>query len=678
MQERRLHARKLLQHQQRYQEPMRAVPVKRSMHSKRPNQVPSSLKPVKRSGKTEGSTGLSSSSCLPPHPPHVQSAVAATLHEHNFNAFHDLERKRAAALEERVALFREKAKQDKGARAELDRRRTESALMKVEDDASREQQRLMETRRQLKQRRALFDRISATAIFKCTHKMSGKTFLISVYEQKPRGYVLEGIHVAAYDPVTSSTFSLVLSLCQFDSYRYGRSREGLRAFCKWLCLLYEKRKRRFRLVWVGAPCPPPLRVRDYDRTLVCAHKEGVKLTDQAGFALVAVYVRSDAPDSLRFVCGSLRPGNESLVERPVRARHLFAPDDFEMADEDTTEVNGFAAWRHHCGALTAHPALSRGGHGSEHFFSDVAAGWNECHHVYSGTMVVDGARVDAHVYDVNSTEYIIDVGCFNESSAYTPTESPVGASELSSSTSAESPLHYQHRRVVLLKRGVNPYPLMLPPESFGDLLTCVTIEPADNGTGTRRGDDSTGASLTTWRTIVSPKWAEKLAKYVRVLRLTRFGCKVAGVFCLVTVHLVQLKTEYRAHLLLELTPMRASNGDGSSVVKQSLYVSLSDYLRCRTATRRFGFTDNLDVAEECQICAGKQSIDLLVAWYRQSHGHDTQQQHIQEATSALDDYNASMDALASCPGCVAVQTARAGALRDVFAPLLLSEGAALS
>jgi len=628
--------------------------MKRSMHLKRPNQSSSSPKPVKRSVGTGALTGLPR---LPHLHPQLETSVAMTLHECSSQDVHNLDKKRAAALEERAARLQEKAERDKRARVELDHRRAESVLMKAEDDASHEQKRLMEARQRLKQRRALFDRISATAIFKCTHDMNGKTFLISIYEQKPRGYILEGIRVAAYDPVTSSTFSLGLTLRQFDSYGYGRSREGLRAFCRWLCLLYEKRRRRFRLVWVGSPCPPPLRIREYDRTLVCAHKEGVKLSGQAGYALVAVYVRSDAPDTLRFVCGSLRLGSESLVERAIRARYLFAPEDFEIIDKETDDDIECMIWRHHRGTSNGQLAASSGPQ-SDTFLRDSTTGWHECSHVFSGIMLMDGARVDAHIYDVNSTEYIIDADYFSESSANTSKESSAAVA----TSAAEVSLLRHHRRVVLLKRRVNPYPLVLPPESFEDLLACVTVEAVDHGIGKHCRDDSTGATVSAWKAAVSRKWEEKLAKYIRVLRLTRFGCKMAGTFCFVTIYLVQLKTEYRAHLLLEVTPLCAPKGDGTGVMKQSLYINLSDYLRCGAATRRLQLTNDKDTTPyECQGCAGEQTVNKHELPHQLHYDQNAQQLHIQEPTGAP----------TSCPGCLATQTARNIVLHDVFAPLLL-------
>lgn len=146
--------------------------------------------------------------------------------------------------------------------------------------------------------KAMLDQVASCAIFKCTHEMNGKRFLISVYTRNARGYELEGLRIVAYDPRSSAAFTMVMTLREFNSLGYGQTSEGLGAFCKWLCLLYEKRRRQFRLVWSGAPCPPPLRVREHDQSLICVHKEGVKIAADS-YALVAVYLRTDNPSVVR-------------------------------------------------------------------------------------------------------------------------------------------------------------------------------------------------------------------------------------------------------------------------------------------------------------------------------------------------------------------------------------------
>lgn len=478
-------------------------------------------------------------------------------------------------------------------------------LMKREDDRSRAVEQLFKTRQALRRHKAVLARISTTAIFKCSHEMSGKTFLVSIYEQKPRGYVSEGIRVAAYDPVTSATFTLALSLREFDAQGYGRTREGLSAFCKWLCLLYEKRRRRFRLVWSGAPCPPPLRTRDYDRSLICAHKEGLKMSGHGGYALVAMYVRSDDVGTIRFVMNSLKTGE--LVEVATSSKNLFTGDDFVFpVDPIYGKHSYFVDWKHHDG-------LEKGTKMSSGFFTGHSPANQR--RVYSGPISMDGKQVTAHVYDVDSSAYAVDV-------------------VLNDSYPDASSGH--QRSAVLLKRTVNPYGVPLPTSSFGDLLACIKFERAT--TADENGSDKSVA----WQATVSAKWFEKLGKYVRVLRLAKFARKMAGSFCFVTLYLVQQKTEFRAHLLLELTWIASD----SSTSKQSLRIGVSDYLCCSTITRRLGLVDHENL-DECAVCLSR----VLDVFREQSakHHHDGD----------------SFILPSCCPGCLAAQAARIGALQDL-------------
>ncbi|RLN98027.1 hypothetical protein BBJ28_00016317 [Nothophytophthora sp. Chile5] len=426
----------------------------------------------------------------------------------------------------------------------LDRRRAENVNMKLEDALSRAVEQRARLKTRLRSQKARRDRLASCALFKCMHEMNGKRFLVSVYPRNARGYELEGLRIVAYDPSSSATFTLMMSLREYTSLGYGHSSEGLAAFCKWLCLLFERRRRRFRLVWSGTPCPPPLRVREDDKALVCVHKAGVKMR---GYSLVAVYLRTDEPSTVRFVVSCWNGLESLLTEHSVAASRLVLGSDLDIQWE--TSDRGFIVWKHRIeDPQAAEEAVER--------------------RVYSGEVIVDHMSYTVHIYDSNGTEYAVELA---------PKRWETGAS--SSSTA-----HQSSRRLVLLKRDVNPYGVQLPSSSFADLLSSTRFEPVSSG-GTRAIEADGHDAVLGWKAEVASKWLDKLAKYVRVLRLAKYATKVGGVFCFVTISIVQQKTEFRAHLLLELTSLPSGRND--AVTRQSLCIALSDYLRCSNSSRRF-------------------------------------------------------------------------------------------
>ncbi|KAL3670339.1 hypothetical protein V7S43_004649 [Phytophthora oleae] len=158
-----------------------------------------------------------------------------------------LEEKRQRSIYQKRARIEQQARLTKDNELWLDRRRAENVAMKAEDALSRLVEREIKRKLQLKAHRERMDREASCAMFKCMHEMNGKRFVISVYPRNARGYDLEGLRIIAYDPRFSSSFIMTMTLREFNSLGYGRNSEGLGAFCKWLCLLYEKRRRQFRL-----------------------------------------------------------------------------------------------------------------------------------------------------------------------------------------------------------------------------------------------------------------------------------------------------------------------------------------------------------------------------------------------------------------------------------------------
>ncbi|OWZ17372.1 hypothetical protein PHMEG_0008692 [Phytophthora megakarya] len=410
--------------------------------------------------------------------------------------------------------------------------------MKLEDNLSRAVEREQIRKTRLKIRKEMADQVSSCAIYKCMHEMNGKRFLISLYIRNARGYDLEGLRIVAYDPTSSASFTMVMTFREFNSLGYGRTSDGLGSFCRWLCLLYEKRRRQFRLVWSGTSCPPPLRVRVHDQALICIHKEGVKikhlLSDR--YYLVAVYIRADNPSIVRFVVSSWH-GEEFLqTEHAVVAPHMAVGSDLDV-----------------------HTPIDNAGQ-----------------RIYSGEVTVNRARYSVHLYDTNETEYTVEL-----------------IPKLRKGETVQTTLLQVDNKLKLFKREVNPYNVHLSTSNFADLMSLtrfVQTQPRESVKEFPEDIDNDHGCYFQWKAIISPKWAGKLAIYVRVLRLAKYACKIGGVFCFVAVFVVQQKTEFRAHLLLEITwlvpTLSSSCSLGGVATRQSVRIPLSDYIRCANVFRR--------------------------------------------------------------------------------------------
>uniref|UniRef100_K3WBG3 Uncharacterized protein n=1 Tax=Globisporangium ultimum (strain ATCC 200006 / CBS 805.95 / DAOM BR144) TaxID=431595 RepID=K3WBG3_GLOUD len=454
----------------------------------------------------------------------------------------------------RVNLLKELTREEHARAAldaarELERRRHENVQMKREDGLASALERLVRRKQRLKSLKLRLERIASTPFFSCIQLLSGKKWRITMYEQRARGYMLDGLRIVAYDPTSSASYSSHMTTREYTSLGYGRTREGLSTFCKWFCLLYEKRKRHFRLIWSGPPCPPPLRVREYD-SVVCIHKEGVKLSagrKSAGYALISVFVRPNARTRLHFVMSSLKTATSSSMEKVVYAPMLIHDGALQLCYGDHDD--SYVVWKHESGHQRVSPNQNR--------TSEIR--------VYSGEMRIQTHSVLVHVFDVSSTEYALELH-------------PLSPSTLPPELLS---MYITHKRTTLLKHEVNPYDVRLPFSAFGDLLAAITFSaPLDCHAGI---PDSDSASSAGWKPMVSHKWIDTMAKVDRK-------------HFLVTLSVVQQKTEFRSYLLLELTCL-----SGSSMRKQPLRVSLSSYLRCGNVMSRI-FPFDTEGDEGCHVC----------------------------------------------------------------------------
>lgn len=414
------------------------------------------------------------------------------------------------------------------------------------------------------------ERIASMPVFTCVQQLSDKKLRITIYEQRARGYILDGLRVVAYDPTSSSSFPLVMTTREYTSMGYGRTAEGFSAFCKWLCLLYEKRKRHFRLVWSGPPCPPPLRVRDYDSVL-CIHKEGLKSSGRTGglgYLLVAAFVRPNVCTKLHFVVSDLRSG--TCVENVVLASNLVPASALQVEKCGRHLDDSFVVWKYHCNhsgvaGLTSYPHQQSHDHRGET-------------RVYSGETRIQNRVALVHVYDASPTEYIVETH---------QTSSPPNKSSSKLLAPGSHDLATISTRITLVKYEVNPYDVRLPSSAFSDLVASIDFA---------RLTDPDSSMPATGAAIMTPKWMEKLAKYVRVLKMARFGLNIDRQFFFVTLSIVQQKTEFRSYLLLEFSCV----SDLDMKKKQSLRISLSEYLRCINTLRHILPIKIPD--DDCDVC----------------------------------------------------------------------------
>ncbi|KAK1941394.1 hypothetical protein P3T76_007260 [Phytophthora citrophthora] len=520
-----------------------------------------------------------------------------------------LEEKRQRSIYQKRARIEQQARLTKENELGLDRRRAESVAMKAEDALSRLVEREIQRKSLLKARKEKMEREASCAMFKCIHEMNGKRFVISVYIRNARGYDLEGFRFVAYDPRTSSSFTMTMTHREFNSFGYGRTSGGLGAFCKWLCLLYEKRRRQFRLVWSGAPCPPPLRVRENDQALICVQKEGLRMRNvqSGGYSLVAVYLRVDNPSVLSVVVGSWENNEFVLTEHDVEARSLVLGSDLDVhweASGHTTIV-----WKHH-------------------WVKDDTKSSDIGQRIYSSEIVVNQVKYMLHVHDTDESSYTVNFVAKPKKGVSTPEETESGANTL-----------------VLLKEKVNPYNVHLSFSNFADFISLTTFEHI-----TTNGEEH-GQPKFQWKAIVSPKWMGKLAKYVRVLRLAKYACKINGLYCFIAIFIVQHKTEFRAHFLLEMTWLAPtlSSSFGGEPTRQSLRIALSNYLRCVNASRRFGLhNDGIEGGEECSSCLAYTMARVKL------------NENVLAVPNATTDYSLS------CSNCALVQYRRLHALQELI------------
>lgn len=522
-----------------------------------------------------------------------------------------LEHKRSLAIQERERRHFEHARAVAAAAQELDRRRAENIAMRAADELASALERHARKTQRRKELRLRLARLARVPMFAGVQQLSGKTLRVAVFEHRARGYDPDGIRVVAYDPMTSTTYTLTLSTREYRTLGYGRSLDGVRAFCKWLCLLYEKRTRRFRLVWSGPPCPPPLRVREYD-SAICVHKEGVRLATESGERgafVVAAYVRPDAHTKvMHFVVSDLRRGGDaSCLERVVTAAELVSAIALTLQHCDGGSDDSVVVWKH--GLAARADAV------------DVHATSQHETRVYSGEVRLrrDGALALVHVFDASPTEYVVEVHAVNAPSS----ESPA-----THDTTEATPT-----RFALRKCDVNPYGVHLPASAFSDLIASIDIRA-----------HAVAATNACVSAAVASSWLDKLAKYMRVLRLGKVGYRIGRAFYVATLSLVQQKTEFRASLLLELT--RVSSRDSTLGAKQSLRISLSEYVRCSHGARH---VLPIALATTCDVCDASINTEMP---------NDT-------VAERQRDSSASSPSSAACASCVAIQSARLAAIHTL-------------
>ncbi|KAF1789229.1 Zinc finger, C2H2 [Phytophthora cactorum] len=557
-----------------------------------------------------------------------KSSIPVTNGESPETIYHQLEEKRQRMVYLKRSRLEQQARTAKENEHVLDSRRAENVAMKREDTLSRIVELEAKRKAQLRAQKEIMNQVASCAMFKCMHEMNGKRFLISVYTRNARGYDLEGLRIVAYDPSTSATFTLVMTFREFNSLGYGRTSEGLRSFCKWLCLLYDKRRRQFRIVWSGAPCPPPLRVRENDQALVCLHKEGVKMRSSStgSYSFVAVYLRTDDRSTVRFVVGSWHNHEFLLTEHAVAARCLVAASNLDVWWGSTDHA--MIVWRHHADTFNNEEE------------KDKVSTTDIGQRIYSSEVIMNRVKYAVHMYNTSETEYTVELIL-----------KPRKADPI------QEVIHPSVNRLVLNKRSINPYNVHFSSSNYADLISLIRfeqiplLEPIEEGGETCTNEHAT---LFKWKTTISPKWAGKLANYVRVLRLAKYASKISGVFCFIAVFIVQQKTEFRAHLLLEITwlhpTLSSSFSLGGVPTRQSLRIALSDYLRCANDTRRFaaGLADS--EGEECSSC---------VAYT------DARTKLLEQDLCPVPE--TSLDYSSSCSNCTMIQYRRLHAIKELIA-----------
>ncbi|KAF1318007.1 hypothetical protein FI667_g14336, partial [Globisporangium splendens] len=150
--------------------------------------------------------------------------------------FEELEEKRRRANLLKELKREEHTRAALDAARELERRRHENVRMKREDDLTSTLERLVRKKQRLKSLKLRLEYIASTPLFSCIQLLSGKKWRITMYEQRARGYMLDGLRIVAYDPTSSASYS---------SHMTVTSQEN-----EWI--------RRVRLELQRAPCTPKI------------------------------------------------------------------------------------------------------------------------------------------------------------------------------------------------------------------------------------------------------------------------------------------------------------------------------------------------------------------------------------------------------------------------------------
>ncbi|KAE9017240.1 hypothetical protein PR001_g14448 [Phytophthora rubi] len=296
------------------------------------------------------------------------------------------------------------------------------------------------------------------------------------------------------------------------------------------------------------------------------------------FALVAVYLRTDNRSIVRFVVGAWHGHEFLLTEHAVEARDLIIGSDLDAQWKASGHPT--IVWKHNADAFKSEESNAL-----ESLTSSIGM------RVYSSEIVVNRVRYSVHVHDTNESEYTVEL-----------------IPKPKKDKHAQAVIPSDTHRLILHKRQINPYDVHLSSSSFADLLFLTRFEQIPSRSTKPGGDGSDDRNSVEWKATVSPKWAGKLANYVRVFRLAKYACKAGGVFCFVTVSVVQQKTEFRAHLLLEVTLLPSTLSSSSSSLggaesRQLIRIPLSEYLRCANVSRRYtaglGYGEGED---ECTAC----------------------------------------------------------------------------
>ncbi|RHZ00813.1 hypothetical protein DYB37_005374 [Aphanomyces astaci] len=368
---------------------------------------------------------------------------------------------------------------------------------------------ILKTRHQLR----FFERILVPTCIVRGLKLGECDANVVIISKKAQGYTPSGLLflVVGYQ-ASASVLSLRLSDTEYDAWGYGRAVSGFELFCRWLCVVYVKRKRRFNLVWCGSACPRPLRARVDDEAVVCIHKEGMKLPSSTSsfgheYALVAIYLRQTT-STLTFVVASM--GNHSVVEVSTNIDETIA-NDFEVCASscDSAVDVTFRQRRRQRVVSTAVTTYSIG---------DLTS----CPIVFAGSVALtDGPSSHVQVYD-SGMNYVVR------------------------STSGGEATHY----ATVCKDDVNPLGISLGTQELRAMFADTRVYGVN--------------------CAVNVPWLQHcICTYARMFSVARFGIQQHGRYYLVTVVVMQDKLEYRSGLVFRAMQIRGPLGQGAAAVSFS-------------------------------------------------------------------------------------------------------------